>query len=536
MHFVEIEFRGRRRITYVNPEQYPLTAKTAVVVQADRGIDLGYVNLAEERFEELNQTNVEEGVEPEAVLRLAQPEDFEKLAENVEFEQEARSFYREEVKRLTLEMKLVEVECQLDRRKLTFYFTADGRVDFRELVKSLAQKFHTRIDLRQIGARDESKRLGGIGICGRELCCSSWIREFKPVTTSMMKDQHMILNPQKNTGPCGKLRCCLRFEVDQYRELNLLFPKMGMSVKGPRGRGRVAKFSYNWEHIGVEWEDGAKFSYGLEHLAECTDWKSEESATIQSITFSKDPSIEQERKEIKEGELVARATPRENGEPKVSVRSIPKKGAAKKGTCDNCGKDKSAQSKHQGGSTSNIVMLEPSRAPSDGKDGEDSPGQQKSRRGGSRRRGRGRGDQGKGDQKRTVQEQKGGDRHSGKQRAQQKPAAATPATGQTADTSGEGTKSEQKKPNRRQGNRGRGGRSGGGNKPQGGKTENRQPRNNQPAEKKSGNVDAQQTKPQGEKPPRQPSGGEPKQGSSSQPNDTKPKGRPPRPRGRNRRR
>ncbi len=520
MHFVEIEFRGRRRVTYVNPQQYPLSPNDAVIVQADRGVDLGYVNLTDERFTELNQANIEEGLEPEAVLRLAKPDDLNQLAENIEFEKDARGFFREEVKRIELEMKLVEIECQLDRRKLTFYFTADGRVDFRELVKSLAQKFHTRIDLRQIGARDESKKLGGIGICGRELCCSSWIREFKPVTTSMMKDQHMILNPQKNTGPCGKLRCCLRFEVDQYRELNQLFPKVGMQVKGPRGRGKITKFSYNWEHIGIEWEDGAKYSYGIEHLTECSDWKPEDSSKIQSLTFTKDPSLEQQRKDEHEGELMARATPQESGEPRVSVRSTPKKGhKGGKGKEPNCAraKDKPARGKHGGGPKGQVVTLEPVSSPSksDSDSQDEKSGQRKSRRGGSRRRGRGRGD--KSNNAEAQGAKRDNKQRSNKPKKNKKPSGdQQQAQGSKDSDGGEG---KAQKPNRRRGGRGRNRSGGGGNKnPQGGN---------------AGNAPKQSS---GEAQSRPSGGTDQKPDASSQPKSDKPVGRPPKPRGRNRRR
>lgn len=183
------------------------------------------------------QERLAEGIEEEnlePVLRRASQEDIERDLENRTLEQEARGIFIDFVRKQGLVMKLVDAEYQLDHRKLTFYFTSDGRVDFRALVKDLAHHFKTRIDLRQIGARDESKRLGGIGLCGRELCCSSWIREFQPVTTNMVKEQNLLLNPQKNTGLCGRLRCCLRYEVDQYREVNKLFPHIGVQVKGPR--------------------------------------------------------------------------------------------------------------------------------------------------------------------------------------------------------------------------------------------------------------------------------------------------------------
>ncbi len=533
MRLVEIEFRGRRRVTYANPEQYPLVPEDAVIVQADRGIDLGIVNLVDDRFEEINRNNIEEGRDPESVLRLATPDDLEKLQENAEHEVEARKFFRDEVKRIGLEMKLVEVECQLDRRKLTFYFTADGRVDFRELVKSLAQQFHTRIDLRQIGARDESKRLGGIGICGRELCCSSWIREFKPVTTSMMKDQHMILNPQKNTGPCGKLRCCLRYEVDQYRDLNKLFPKIGTLVKGPRGRGKVNKFSYNWEHIGIEWEDGAKYSYGMEHLKEFTDWDPDSTEKPKLLTFRKDPSIEEQRKEEQEGELVARGDHRPNGDPRVSVRSKPKKGGGDGGACPSCGKDKSQKQQHANTKDRpEIVQVVPATPSSAGESADDDKKkpQRKSRRGGSRRRGRGNKPNDKaqaadgaksGDEKQSDKPSRSRSKSRGRRGG--KNADGSPKhEAQPRDKRKDGDDSQQNKgdgkSSRRRGGRGRNHRGGGDDKGSGG---------NPNASGSQGGKESRQSQPSGD-------GG--KQGPSSQPSDGKPQGRPPRPRGRNRKR
>jgi len=238
------------------------------------------------------------------VIRIASEEDLTQESENRNAEKEARTFFLQEVRRLELVMKLVDIEYQLDRKKLTFYFTADGRVDFRELVKSLAQYFRTRIDLRQIGARDESKRIGGIGLCGRELCCSAWIREFKPVTTSMLKEQGLLMNPQKNTGLCGKLRCCLRYEVDQYREVNRLFPKEGMMVKGPRGAGVVEKVSMCHSSLGVRWEDGNRIGYSFDQIRNITDWDPEKRAEIEIITFSNDPSIVVQEKDEREGRLL----------------------------------------------------------------------------------------------------------------------------------------------------------------------------------------------------------------------------------------
>ncbi|MFH0883234.1 MAG: regulatory iron-sulfur-containing complex subunit RicT [bacterium] len=248
------------------------------------------------------------------ILRLAGEVEVEQERRNRDAEREARQFFFKEVKRLNLEMKLVDIEYQLDRKKLTFYFTADGRVDFRELVKTLAQNFHTRIDLRQIGARDEAKRIGGVGICGRELCCATWIREFKPVTTSMLKEQGLLMNPQKNTGLCGKLRCCLRYEVDQYREVNRLFPREGMRVRGPRGVGVVEKVSMCHSSLGVKWEDGQRIGYSFDQVRKFTDWDHEKREEIMEILFHEDPSIIVQEREEREGHLVTSFTHEEKSD------------------------------------------------------------------------------------------------------------------------------------------------------------------------------------------------------------------------------
>lgn len=348
MSLVEIEFKGRRKGIYTVDPETELKRYDRVIVRADRGEDIGTISLIGEEWqekllqlleieknghsngkpskesnggdeknsddekkeedaeseEEVTEENIVEKHDVPDILRVASAEEVEQEKENRKEEREARKQFLQEIGDLNLEMNLVDVEYQLDRKKLTFYFTADGRVDFRELVKRLAQHFRTRIDLRQIGARDEAKRLGGIGICGRELCCATWIREFKPVTTSMLKEQGLLLNPQKNTGLCGKLRCCLRYEVDQYREVNRLFPKEGMKVKGPRGAGVVEKISMCHSSMGVKWEDGQRIGYSFDQVRNITDWDHEKRDQITLITFREDPSVIQQEKEEREGRLL----------------------------------------------------------------------------------------------------------------------------------------------------------------------------------------------------------------------------------------
>ena len=172
-------------------------------------------------------------------MRLATERDLAVIEENRQKEKEAFTICQEKIAKHKLVMKLVDVEYTFDNNKILFYFTADGRVDFRELVKDLASIFRTRIELRQIGVRDESKMLGGLGICGRPFCCSSYLGEFQPVSIKMAKEQGLSLNPTKISGTCGRLMCCLKYEQENYEELLKITPKIGASVKTPDGRGTV---------------------------------------------------------------------------------------------------------------------------------------------------------------------------------------------------------------------------------------------------------------------------------------------------------
>ena len=182
----------------------------------------------------------EEIVKPlKKLVRVATDEDIDKVKENKKKEKEAFEICEKKILKHGLDMKLVDIEYTFDNSKILFYFTADGRVDFRELVKDLASVFHTRIELRQIGVRDESKMLGGIGICGRPFCCSSFLGDFQPVTVKMAKEQGLSLNPTKISGTCGRLMCCLKYEQNAYDHLLRITPKTGAIVETPEGRGKV---------------------------------------------------------------------------------------------------------------------------------------------------------------------------------------------------------------------------------------------------------------------------------------------------------
>ncbi len=222
---VEVVFKGRRREYFSNPRELPVNVGDQVIVQADRGVDLGRVHHTTEwvKREDVPATIHE-------ILRSAQPEDVEALEGNRAKEERAFETAHERIMKRDIEMKLVDVEYQFDGNRITFFFTAEKRVDFRDLVKDLASVFRTRIELRQIGVRDEAGRIGGVGTCGRELCCATWLRDFDPITLKMAKDQGLSPSPSKISGACGRLKCCLRYELDFYKETACEFPRLGSKL------------------------------------------------------------------------------------------------------------------------------------------------------------------------------------------------------------------------------------------------------------------------------------------------------------------
>ena len=204
------------------------------IVETVRGMECGLVAKAN------HKTNEDDITKPlKKVIRAATEEDVKTLAENKEKEKEAFKICEGKIEAHGLEMNLVDVEYTFDRSKLLFYFTADGRVDFRELVKDLASAFRTRIELRQIGVRDESRMVGGFGICGRPFCCNTFLNDFQPVSIKMAKEQGLSLNPTKISGTCGRLMCCLKYEQDTYEHLLRVTPKVGAIVDTPDGKGKV---------------------------------------------------------------------------------------------------------------------------------------------------------------------------------------------------------------------------------------------------------------------------------------------------------
>ena len=222
---VGVRFRPAGKIYYFNPLNLPVSRGSHVIVETARGMEFGTVMMGPK---EVNEKQVVQPLKP--VLRIATKEDEKNEARNKEKEKNAYKICQEKIKKHGLTMKLVDAEYTFDNNKLLFYFTADGRVDFRELVKDLASVFRTRIELRQIGVRDETKILGGVGICGRPLCCHSYLSEFAPVSIKMAKEQNLSLNPTKISGVCGRLMCCLKNEEDTYEYLNSRLPGIGDRV------------------------------------------------------------------------------------------------------------------------------------------------------------------------------------------------------------------------------------------------------------------------------------------------------------------
>ena len=236
---VGIRFRNAGKIYYFGPGDLELTAGMHAIVETARGVEIGTV-ITNPR--EVSEESVVQPLKP--VIRIATEADERQAEKNREKEKEAFRICLEKIQKHELDMKLVEAEYTFDNNKLLFYFTADGRIDFRELVKDLAAVFRTRIELRQIGVRDETKIKGGIGICGRALCCHTYLSEFAPVSIKMAKEQNLSLNPTKISGVCGRLMCCLTNEEETYEELNSRLPDIGDVVTTSEGlKGEVQSVS-----------------------------------------------------------------------------------------------------------------------------------------------------------------------------------------------------------------------------------------------------------------------------------------------------
>ena len=244
---VGIRFRNAGKIYYFGPGKLQLKAGIHAIVETARGVEMGTV-MTDPR--EVSEESVVQPLKP--VIRIATEQDEKQAEKNRQKEKEAFKICLEKIAKHKLDMKLVEAEYTFDNNKLLFYFTADGRIDFRELVKDLAAVFRTRIELRQIGVRDETKIMGGYGICGRELCCHTFLSEFAPVSIKMAKEQNLSLNPTKISGVCGRLMCCLKNEEETYEELNRKLPNPGDRVTTPEGlKGEVQSVNVLRQYVKV---------------------------------------------------------------------------------------------------------------------------------------------------------------------------------------------------------------------------------------------------------------------------------------------
>ena len=252
-NLIQVKFKGERKNYYANPLYFPFRVNDFAIVEAEKGEDLGKVNVIDVPPQAVK-------LDPNEPLRrvLRKPTDavLAKHQANKASELRAREACRQKIVVHNLDMKLVDCEYQLDGNKLTFYFTAEKRVDFRELVKDLASEYHTRIELRQIGVRDEAKRLGGYGVCGRELCCSCWIGDFAPITTQAAKEQNLPLNPNKLAGVCGRLKCCLMYERDFYNQAIAQFPHLAKPIKTEKGEGTILKIDIFRDTLTVKYASG----------------------------------------------------------------------------------------------------------------------------------------------------------------------------------------------------------------------------------------------------------------------------------------
>jgi cell fate regulator YaaT (PSP1 superfamily) len=250
---IGVRFKKAGKIYYFDPDGHPVQPDQFVIVETSRGIEFGKVVIPLKEVEEHDVV-----LPLKKVLRMATEEDKEQVKKNRDLAQKAYEICLEKIAEHGLEMKLVDVEYTFDRNKVIFYFTADGRVDFRELVKDLAAIFRTRIELRQIGVRDEAKMLGGIGPCGRVLCCSSFLGDFEPVSIKMAKDQNLSLNPSKISGLCGRLMCCLKYENDYYESAIKELPDIGEEALTPLGPGRVVGLNLLEKLVQVELKESER--------------------------------------------------------------------------------------------------------------------------------------------------------------------------------------------------------------------------------------------------------------------------------------
>lgn len=247
---IGVRFKKPGKIYFFDPGNLEINKNDNVIVETTMGEEIGIVIVPKREIQE------EKMATPlKKVIRVANKNDLDSLEKYKKKEPEALRICKEKIKKYKLDMNLIDVEYKFDGSKILFYFTADGRIDFRELVKDLASIFKTRIELRQIGVRDEAKTIGGLGPCGRKLCCSSWLGDFQPVSIKMAKDQSLSLNPTKISGICGRLFCCLKYEHDVYAEAIDAMPVVGALVKVDEAKGKVIEVNPLLEQVRIEFND-----------------------------------------------------------------------------------------------------------------------------------------------------------------------------------------------------------------------------------------------------------------------------------------
>jgi cell fate regulator YaaT (PSP1 superfamily) len=260
-NIVGIKFKEEGKTYSFSAENLQLKKHDKVVVNTDNGLTMGTV------VSEVTPTPADKLPENlKEVIRKTTEEDLKIREKNEQFEKDAFSFCLAKIREKDLPMKLVNVECLLDKSKTIFYFTAENRVDFRELVKNLVQKFKTRIELRQIGIRNGTRIIGGVGACGREICCARFLHNFDRVSIKMAKEQNMSLNPEKISGLCGRLMCCLAFEYDTYLDMKKSLPKCGKKIVTSEGEGKVIRQNVFQGKISVELKDGKEIDIDIEDL------------------------------------------------------------------------------------------------------------------------------------------------------------------------------------------------------------------------------------------------------------------------------
>jgi cell fate regulator YaaT (PSP1 superfamily) len=260
MNVYVVGFKGNRKNYFIDNNELTLALESFVVVQAERGEDYGKI------VRKADQAEIDPNGEHLKVLRMGTDYDYDRMIFNRQKEEETYDESLKFIAKHGLNMKLVDVEYQFDCNKITFFFTAEKRVDFRELVKDLAATYRTRIELRQIGVRDETKRFDGFGICGKRQCCAGWLKEFSTVTTQMARNQNLAMNPQKLSGNCGRLLCCLRYEMEFYEEVTPLYPFIGARCQTKKGIGKVLKVDIFNEKIHILLDEDGELIMSLAEL------------------------------------------------------------------------------------------------------------------------------------------------------------------------------------------------------------------------------------------------------------------------------